>query len=378
MPAYPSTLPHPLVDGFNLAPKKSQRMMTTDADEVRVRKKSKGDRYIGTASFHFNSQEVREEFLTFFETIGEGDLWFSADWFDAIGFLDGEWLFKFLDRSMTETGSRSDFKLGFIMRPVYYTDEYGHVDTHELVETTWPLTLDGEPPLCDEPAGGNVVNDGDNVVNDTINVTVDPTWAIISAAEVAFDWATSTAAKTPNVALPITGNPQWVHTDGKYLYEVGDDYFAGDSYASAPDSVVFGLTTSSMDGELTPQNYQDEVNSYVAWEIDDAPLAEQIAVGRIEFGFVCQVLFRVANTYPRMRVRAEFIDCLGRVLYNAKADVVKASDGQDVWNEVRIESAIPKTTTNIKLWFEFKRLDGSITDFYCIVDNCIMAYRSCD
>lgn len=131
IPSCPTTITPPNANGFSLEPKKSVDGMRTEMGSTRMRRFNTPNVYVVNAEFSFFTQAKFVEFLTWlkYET-NYGNLWFKADWFDALGFTAGEYVFKFVELPFSNTGYLQTHNATLLMAP--YNDNVVSGDYTEL------------------------------------------------------------------------------------------------------------------------------------------------------------------------------------------------------------------------------------------------------
>lgn len=118
MPSYPSTLPQPNKNGFRLSPKESNLTAVSESGNRRIRRKVTTEVYKINCSFSFKSKSEFDEFLKWLKyDTNYGNLWFNANWFSDIGFVAGEWVFKFEKIPFSHTGWSQKHNISLIMAP---------------------------------------------------------------------------------------------------------------------------------------------------------------------------------------------------------------------------------------------------------------------
>jgi hypothetical protein len=118
IPSCPATITPPNANGFGLEQKKHKVGMRTEMGSTRYRVMNTSNVYVVNAEFHFFTTAKFVEFLTWlkYET-NYGNLWFKADWFDAIGFTAGDWIFKFVELPFSNTGYSQTHNATLLMAP---------------------------------------------------------------------------------------------------------------------------------------------------------------------------------------------------------------------------------------------------------------------
>lgn len=105
--------------------------MRTEMGSTRMRRFNTPNVYVVNAEFSFFTQAKFVEFLTWlkYET-NYGNLWFKADWFDALGFTAGEYVFKFVELPFSNTGYLQTHNATLLIAP--YNDNVVSGDYTEL------------------------------------------------------------------------------------------------------------------------------------------------------------------------------------------------------------------------------------------------------
>ena len=347
-----------------MSPKNSKVSMVTDTDTVRTRVFAVGERYVGKATIALKDQTDKDIFFDFLEyEISYGDLWFEADWFSAIGYTAGEWLFKITKISENDTGSSSEIKFTYIMRPVQQDE-----DTIDLTEDEWPISGPECPAILEYVVDDTVQieQDGDDIVIDDTGSDVS-----ISATEMVFPWGSGTATDDFS-AVPVTGDPQWVHITEE-VYAVGVNICNAVYGVQPDDTIVYGITESTPGANASKENV-DVSKSYVVNETFSADELDNIDASVLEFEFACKQLI-LNEAGPSIDMKIQFVNIINQVVSEYNLPTYSTNDDSS-WNEARVSGYFPPNTRGVRIEITFNRGVATTVDKYAFVDNLLFAYRT--
>lgn len=118
IPSCPATIDPPNANGFSLEVKKSKDGIQTEMGSTRTRRQNTTNVYVVKCELYFFSYAKFHEFMVWlkYET-NYGNLWFKANWFSALGFTAGDWVFRFVDLPFANSGYSQVNNITLLMAP---------------------------------------------------------------------------------------------------------------------------------------------------------------------------------------------------------------------------------------------------------------------
>ncbi|PCI27878.1 hypothetical protein COB55_04885 [Candidatus Wolfebacteria bacterium] len=377
MPSYPTTLTEPKARNFTIKAKKSTKDMKTDRFEKRLRKMTTGERYTGTFAFTFSCDDDRDTFIKFLKyDLSYGQLWFDANWLTGLGFVAGDWVFRFLDTKFKDSGFLSDHNYSFLMAP---RSEIAS-SKPGLIEDTWPISEGGNARIV-----RNIVHNGNQVVHDGNDIVVEiiPPQVGIPVAE---EWARLFSESVFTHYTPaITSDPgpqaKW-YDIGSSVYKIGTGSMAPFLGAPVPDITVFGETftygLSGNTGGTAANAFTDDCESYGEIFTNDAGLfpnaQANIDAGILEYEMAGYMM--IGNTAgPTIDLSIQFLDIARNILFEKSFPQYSTND-DEAFEEWRVSGVFPVGTRFIRGVTKMVKNNGAITFAYGFLLNNILMYRT--
>ena len=376
MPSYPSTLPNPKAGSFTLGAKALTKSMKTDKFDIRRRKMSTGERYVGNVSFDLSCDSLQDEFLKFVKyDINYGDYWFDADWFEELGFVAGEWVFRFIDTKFKDSGWLSKNNYSYLMAP--RSEILGSGDG--LPENTWPIS---------EGSNGLIVNNllinGADAQADGVDLVVDtvPTQVGIPTAQ---DFYRLTNDNSGGASYQAASTE---HPSGQGMWtDIGNPIFSISATSLAPflgAGLPTGPTALGVDwlsgwaGAIAGNHSFNSCGGYGEMYTNDAGLfpdaQDNIDAGIMEFEFAAYEM--IGNSAgPTINTTLQFLSLTKNILYENAFPTYSTND-DEAFNEIRCSGIMPSGTRFIRLKVEMTKNNGSIAWAYAFVLDAIIAYRT--